>query len=74
MIAFKAVETRYGIEKVTEVFLVSSKTGMLRRNGCQLAPTRVPREEMGNVLDAVRASGKKLKFLDTRVAAAFMLP
>ena len=74
MIAFKAVETRYGIEKVSEIFLVSSKTGMLRRNGCQLAPTRVPKEEMGKVLDAIRASGKKLKYLDAGVAAAFMLP
>ena len=73
MIAFKAVEMRYGLEKVTEIFMVDG-SGMLRRGFGDLAPKRVPREEMGNVLDSLRSAGKRLKYLDASIASAFFIP
>ncbi len=73
MIAFQAIETRYGVERVCEIFAVT-KNGMLRRSGTDMVPTRVPVHQMDQVLNSLKAEGKRLMFLDERVATAFMLP
>ena len=73
MIAFKAVKTICGKERVSEIFMVDG-AGMLRRGFGDLAPKRVPREEIGNVLDSLRSAGNKLMYLDATVASAFFIP